>query len=259
MGLKPTTIMKHLKFLGTIFISIYGFLWLLLETSDFFGTVSLKNAGWKAHLITAGLILIVSIIATYVYFSLIQSDEEKETPEKYPGLKDFKETFRDISWKELIEGSSKTIDIVVYYFDSWVNYNNQALTNFLLKPNTKIRVFVANPDDPFLIENVRRLFNEYNAETVKEKVSHTYERFLDIYAQIGADKKRFEFYYYPYFLNYSLQVFDSKKAVFSVFEMYRKQKIDSPALVVDLKKSTHLGNYVKKELDGILSESKRII
>lgn len=170
----------------------------------------------------------------------------------------FHETYRDIDWGKLFSESRISIDILVYYYDSWVNTNYERLVAFFKQPNTKMRVFVADPNDPFVLDTVHRLFPEYSREVIKEKVERTGIRISDAAKEAGAASDRFEFYYVPHILSYSAQCIDNRILIQGTFEMYRKHKIDSPAVVIDLTKSEHLTRYWNKELEGLLKVSQRI-
>ncbi|MDH3972920.1 MAG: nucleotide-binding protein [Deltaproteobacteria bacterium] len=178
--------------------------------------------------------------------------------EMYEPLVGFHETYRKVNWSSLLERADSNIDIVAYYFDSWVNANYEAIVNFFKKRDTKMRVFVANPEDDFIIKNVQRLFPEYSEQTINEKIEHTGERFNKAVIDAGGDPNRFEFYYVPHFLNYSVQCVDNNILVLSIFEMFREMKIDSPALVINLEMSDHLLRFWQKELEGLISKSKKI-
>lgn len=173
-------------------------------------------------------------------------------------LVEFYETYRGINWPKLLAESHNNIDIIVYYYDSWVNANYEHLVAYFRKPRTAMRVFVADPNDDFILGNVSRLFPEYTRDEIKGKVERTGQRIMQAVREAGAAPERFEFYYVPHVLNYSAQCMDDRTLILSVFEMYRKQKIDSPAFLLDLTKSAPLASYWNKELAGLVKESQLV-
>ncbi len=192
-------------------------------------------------------------LAQYIAENLSNPKSTKSTQQ----LIAFYETFRLIEWNTLLTNAQSHIDIVVYYFDVWVNVNYENLVLFFKKPRTTIRVFVPNPYDEFNSITLQNLFPENNLETLREKINQTKYRLAEALKEAGGDSSRLEFYYISRPLNYSVQCIDNKILVMSVFEMFRKTKVDSPAIIVDLNKSQHLADYWDKELKGLLTISKK--
>lgn len=168
------------------------------------------------------------------------------------------ESYRQVNWAELLESSDRTVDLVAYYFDSWVNANYESLKKFFARPNTRLRMIVSDPRDASLLHHVHSLFPEYSEEQVRHKVQMTGERLLAALVDTGGNPNRLEFYYYPKPLMYSAQCFDNRTLVMSFFEMQRRLKIDSPALVTDLTRAKHLFDYWEKEWTGLVEQSERI-
>lgn len=176
---------------------------------------------------------------------------------KYPSLLAFHDSFRQVNWNSLLSNATESLDIVVYYFDSWVNANYEQLVQFFRKPGTRVRIFLSNPNDKEIIENIQRQFPEYNRDLIKAKVAHTKERFELVLTAAGATEDRLEVYYVPHVLNYAVQCIDGKKFVLSVFEMFRQHRIDSPAFVIDLDTNPHMLKFWEKELKGLLLVSTK--
>ena len=182
----------------------------------------------------------------------------KQNMDKYPSLVAFHDTFRGVDWPSLLTQANSTIDIIVYYFDSWVNTNYDLLIDFFRKPGTRIRVFVADPYNEEIMSNLERLYSESSREVLLHKVTHTKERFQSALKDAHGQAGQFEFYYVPFVLNYAVQCIDDDFLVLSFFDMFRQQRIDSPAVIVKLDASEHLERFWRNEFAGIIRSAKRI-
>ena len=174
------------------------------------------------------------------------------------GLLEFHQTFRTFDWKRQLLEAREHIDIVVYYYDSWVNANFNELVAFFQRPKTTMRIFVADPNIEAILVEIQRLFPEYSKELLSQKVMRTGERVADAAKNAGASPERVEFYLVPQLLSYSAQIIDGSKLVLSIFEMSRQLKIDSPAFVIDIGRNRQLADFVKKEIDGLLKIAKLV-
>ncbi len=181
------------------------------------------------------------------------NSEEHENPI----VSAFYETYRHVDWKSILNEATDSIDIMAYYYDSWVNQNYEELVSFFGRSGTKMRVFVSDPEDEYILSNVHRIFPEYTREEVAQKISRTGSRMFDALTEAGAHPNRLEFYYVPHLLNYSAQVVNNSFLILSIFEMYRTTKIDSPTIVINLKQSEHIRKYWHKERDGLLNCAKK--
>ena len=212
------------------------------------------------------LITIASFILAILYLQFTSQGRElrhnikiyfQKFLRRYPSIEKFCESYKDISWQEYIENADEKIDIVVYYLDSWIRYNFESLKKFFGKSNTKVRLFLSNPNTKENIENLRRVFPEYEEEYLRLKVKNTREKIAGAAEAVGASPKRVELYYYPYYLNYSAICFDDKILILSFFEFNRIKEINSPAIIINLKKSPKIKKFWEKELEKLISLSNR--
>ena len=106
----------------------------------------------------SGYTLDTSAVANAVVDRLNQDEPSN------PAIKEFHETYRHVDWQDILKNANGNIDIVAYYYDSWINANYDELVDFFSRPGTKMRLFVANPEDNVILDNVHRLFPEYTRE-----------------------------------------------------------------------------------------------
>lgn len=171
------------------------------------------------------------------------------------GVVAFYPTFRDVDWSALLQDAHQ-VDIAVYYWDSWVKQNADALEAFFANSDS-IRIVMTDPEVEPAIEVVARRLPEYTLEMVRQKVVNTLGRLEQARAASGSTTARIEGYFFEDPLSYSAVRLDSSRVVLSVYEQFRQQKIDSPAIVLDLMTSDHLRRYWDKEFGGYFKASRR--
>lgn len=172
---------------------------------------------------------------------------------------DFHESFRQVEWEVWLEKAEKSIDIMVYFRDKWIISHHHSLTRFLQKPNSKIRIFLADDSNAHVFAEIQRLFPDRLPEELKQKILNTYMPLKNILVQFNLPSTKLEVYKLPHLLNYSFEYIDEKLLILSFFEMYRKDQIDSPAFVIDLKETHLLKKFMQKELLGMKSHGFRIL
>lgn len=216
----------------------------------------------------AGLVVVVALYFIFTRQGISNSEEiAQEIKKAMPtavasnsdlegrGVRDFYPNFREVPWKELIEGS-KSIDIVVCYFDSWVRANWDDLRDFFGKGGS-LRLFLPDFEDDAAMRVVQERFPEHSVAVVKQKVVSTALRLGRVLEESGSKSARLEIHFHPSALNYSAVRFDGETVLLSVYEQFRKQKIDSSAILLDLNKSEHLRLYWDKEFGGF-QEAARV-
>jgi hypothetical protein len=176
----------------------------------------------------------------------------------HPQVLSFYNSFRDVPWKEMIPTAQTTLEIVVNYWDSWASDNHERLAEFFKKRSAKMRVFVPDPANAMLVTELLRLYPDKNADLIRDKIMKTGDNLRQALKDGGGTASQLEFYYVPHSLNYALQVIDRRVLVLSNYDMFRRNRIGAPAIVLDLGKSEHLANYWNNELDGLLKCSAKV-
>lgn len=163
-------------------------------------------------------------------------------------LRQFHESYRQVDWDHLLNETSHTLNIAVYYWDKWVREHEAALTLFLKKPDAKIRFFFSNQ-----LSEVQKLFPGNSIAQLEEKIQKTYRPLQEMLKVHQLPLHKVSVHFVPRLLNYSMQCVDDTLLILSFFEMYRQEQVDSPAMIIDLEKSQQIRQFYEKELKGLLS------
>ena len=173
----------------------------------------------------------------------------KENP-RYPAIYHFNDKYTDVKWGDFILMAESSIDISVHYYDSWVKNNAESIKKFFMKPNTKMRVYMGDPDEPLVMGVISSLFKESSKEELKSKVIKTKDRLDQLREAAGASPGRLEVRYLKTPLTYSAVCFDGKYLGLSLFEMHREMGVGSPVFFLQLESSQNIKEFWKKELAG---------
>ena len=214
------------------------------------------------------VITIVSFIITILYLQFTSQGRElrynikiyfQKHLRKYPAIEEFYESYEEIPWQKYIEEAKKKLILLVYYLDTWIGQHKESLKKFFSKPNTKIRLFLSDPNIEENVKNLERIFSYIKKEEeIITKVKNTMVKIFRIAEIVGASQSRVELYYYPYYLNYSAICFDDKILVLSLFEFKRLKEIRSPAIIINLEKSSKINEMWKNDLETLERLSKHV-
>lgn len=164
-------------------------------------------------------------------------------PQTSKSLLEFRESYRQVDWQDLLQKAENSLNIVVYYWDKWVQEHEKALQAFLKKPNASIHFFFSSK-----LEEVQKLFPNNTTTQLSKKIENTYKPLM------AYNRNKVIVRFLPRLLNYSMQCVDDKILLMSFFEMYRQEQVGSPAIIIDLEASPHLESFYRKELKGFLQE-----
>ncbi len=194
-------------------------------------------------------------MATTVRSPLIYAVQKQDAVR--PQLLNFHDCARGVDWPSILAYAEKNIDIVAYYWTSWVDAYAVELKKFLSRPGTKLRLVMADPRNPLILKEIRKIFPEHSEAELFTKIRGTQKKLNEILESIEGPKGTLEFFLLPRVLSYPCQRIDNEIVIYSIFEMYRQRKVDAPATVVNLLESPHLRQFFDKEWEGFLREGIR--
>lgn len=170
------------------------------------------------------------------------------------GLREFYVKFGQVPWAEFLRRSS-SVDIVTWYFDSWIRNHRDELREFFARGG-RIRLVVPDPRIASIMEVTRERYPELDAEDARKKIVNTGIRLSELAKESGSKSSRVDVYLSRRMLSYSSLRFDSNTVLLSVFDQFRSGQVDSPAFLVDLRKSGALRAYWDKEIGGFFEEEE---
>lgn len=177
--------------------------------------------------------------------------------QEFSQLLNFHDCARSIDWPTLLSYAEKTIDVMVYFWNSWVDTHEKELTAFLSRPGTKIRLVMSDPRNPIILKDLKRLFPEFSEPELLVNIIGTQRKLNAILEKIEGQKGTIEYFLLPRPISYACQRIDEEVVIYSLFEMYRQRRIDSPAAIVNLQESPHLRQFFEREWDGVFREAVR--
>ena len=154
-------------------------------------------------------------------------------------------------WKEELEHVQRSIDIVVYYFDSWVREQASVLREAAQR-GVKVRLFLPDPNNSANVDAARAVFPSLDETQIKEKITNTARRF----ESVGFKGHNLSINFLPHALSYSVQCFDGKKLFISLFEYGRQLEIASPVFEIDLRRPGPMPAFWNKELTALIDSIK---
>lgn len=227
-------------------------------------------SGWRDLFLGLLVSLIALLLASLVVYVLLlrqgiptlsalaRLDPAPETKGRFSKSTrgDVFENYREIPWDELLRDVDE-LDIVVCYFDSWVSSNWESLLRFFNRGG-RMRIYLPDPEIPDVLAQVQRRFEEYHLEVVRDKIVNTGIRLANVIEESASPEARLVINFYPGPLNYSAIRFDRESVLLSAYEEFRKQKIDSSAVLLKIKGRAHLQKYWAKEIGGFARESREV-
>ena len=227
-------------------------------------------SGWRDLLLGLLVSLIALLLASLVVYVLLlrrgiptlsalaRLDREAEPATRFTKAThgDVFENYREIPWDELLSDVDE-LDIVVCYFDSWVSSNWESLLTFF-NGGGRMRIYLPDPEIPDVLAQVHSRFGEYRQEAVREKIVNTGIRLANVIEESVSREARLAINFYPGPLNYSAIRFGRESVLLSAYEEFRKQKIDSSAVLLKIKGRAHLQKYWAKEIEGFARQSREV-
>ncbi|MBE8523059.1 hypothetical protein ILP97_37150 [Amycolatopsis sp. H6(2020)] len=154
----------------------------------------------------------------------------------------------ELEWKQLFAEVTE-LDIVVAYGQTWRNMHARELAQVAARPNSRIRVFLADPEDELTVSVLADRFDT-TADELRSRIAATREA----YEALGrSDQTRVEVYYRPGDRVFSFYRFDDI-AVVGLYSHSRTRGAAVPVFVCA--RPGELYEFIQDELAVILEQSR---
>lgn len=172
-----------------------------------------------------------------------------------PEVSRFWPSHRKVAWEDVI-GDAESLDLVVVYYEQWIDDNRDELLE-VFKRGGSVRLYLTDPDDEAAIAATAARFPEHDVESLREKVQGTARKLEALRRQADSYHAHLDVRLFPGVLNYSAVRVDDDYVLLSVYEHKRERRIDSPAVLLDIKQSPTLKRFWDKELRCLTDTSRR--
>lgn len=157
---------------------------------------------------------------------------------------------------QLIAASS-TIRIVVHYFDTWLNDNEDALLAFFDRGG-KLLIVTPNPADGNLVAAVQARFTGTTKAALESKIRGTLEKAASIHKRSRRNDAVLEGYTLPFLPLYCAVQFDGRELMLSPYEHLREVAVKSPAFMYHLVHFPAVRDWFDKEFAYLVSKAVKV-
>ena len=160
-----------------------------------------------------------------------------------------------LNWKEIIR-SARTLDIVVFYYGSWIREHYDEFVLFFRKGGS-LRLIVSDPEDDELMEAARKyFFPKLSTADLKAKVLATFDALRAAATEAGNPEAVVNAFSFSNLLHYSYVLKDDQELYFSAYEQFRSPTVRSHVFKVLFTDDEEVANYWRETGRAMLASSK---
>src|SRR5271166_4562270 len=162
------------------------------------------------------------------------------------------DVFDHIPWQQLFSNCAR-IDIVVHYFDTWINSNFSLLQDFFNRGGT-VRLVIPNFKNTSLVHTIKQRFPESTEDQIVTKIRQTPDRFEKILQNSKRRDANLEVCHIDDMILYCGIRFDDRVLVLSMYEHVRELRVSNPGFVIPLDQYPQTREWFDKEFSGLLAK-----
>ncbi len=164
------------------------------------------------------------------------------------------DNFNRVPWDDYIKESSK-IDILVHYFDTWINQRTDIITDFFRQGGT-LNLIIPNPEDENLIRIIKSRFNDSSYERILDKVRRTSGKFQELRNSANNPTSKLNIFITDQITWYCAVRFDERYLILSPYEHTHDVSVQSPAVVIPLDNNhPKINDWFNKEMRHFAQKS----
>ena len=163
--------------------------------------------------------------------------------------------YKQVTWKNYID-ESQNICIVAFYFDKWVDQNEDSIKRFLLKDNSHLIIYLPDPENVELLKRICEIIPRHTPDKLIERIEKSVKKIVNMINRQRINHGKVTIKYYERFFTYTMQIFDNKTVLLSINGMCRIGDYNSPYIEIDITKEYNLTLFINGEYEQLANNSK---
>lgn len=169
-------------------------------------------------------------------------------------VKEFFIRHDEVDWGTIIE-DAREIDVVVFYYDSWVRDHHDSFVKFF-RNKGKLSLVLSTPEDSVLVLSIQKhFFPALRPEELQTKIKATHHALTDAQNESGQAGAQLQVFYFPSILHYSFVLVDKRQLYLSVYEQFRGPRVRSSVFRIDLTADRQLEEHWLSNLENFKESS----